>query len=238
MDNQKPHYLEHRKRLRERFLKAPEAVPDSEIIELLLGYVIHRKDVKLPSKDIIFEIKKLSNIFDGNLKSVKGVGSETVCFFRILQEFIVRYEYQKVEDTSLDLSKTDYVYRFLKPKIAHASKEIFVIILLNAKNKFIKCKKVREGFIASVNIAAREIIEFAIENDALGVIIAHNHPSKDPHPSESDLIRTKEICHALYHTGVTLLDHMIVSSHEYYSMSAYGHVGQFYDEAKRVLGKR
>jgi DNA repair protein RadC len=233
MESKAPHYLNHRKRLKERFLKAPEAVPDAEIIELLLGYVIRGKDVKPQSKELLNLTKKISDIFDGNLKNVKGLGDETVCFFKVLQEFISRYGYQKIETTPLDLGNTGQVYQFLKPKISHATKEVFVLLFLNAKNHMIDYQKVREGFINSVGIAAREIIELAIDKNAVGVIICHNHPSGDTTPSESDLVHTREVCNALIYTGVTLIDHIIVASSEYYSMSAHGHIKEFYDEAKK-----
>jgi DNA repair protein RadC len=208
-------------------------VPDTEIIELLLGYVIRGKDVKPQSKELLNLTKKISNIFDGNLKNAKGIGDETVTFFKVIQEFISRYEYQKLEAAPLNLNDSVLVYKFLKPKIAHATKETFVLLFLNSKNHLIGYQKVRDGFINSVSIAAREIIEHSIDKNAVGVIIAHNHPSGDTTPSESDLARTREVCSALIYTGVTLLDHVIVAPKEYYSMSAFGYINKFYDEARK-----
>ena len=82
---------------------------------------------------------------------------------------------------------------------------------------------------------ARDIIQSAIEHNAVGVIIAHNHPSGDPSPSKSDLNVTKQICIALQYTGITLLDHMIISFHNYYSMHAYGDIAKFKAEIERMM---
>ncbi len=234
MENNAPHYLHHRKRLKERFAKAPDAVPDAELIELLLGYVIKGRDVKPQSKEILTAAKKLCNIFESDLKSVRGVGSETMLFFSVLREFISRVEYQKIEKKPIDMSLSSSVYKFLRSKIGHNSKETFILIFLDIKNKLIAHQVVRRGFVNSVAIAARDIIEGGMQHNASGVIIAHNHPSGDATPSESDLNLTRQICHALRYTGMTLLDHIIVAYHEYYSMSGHGHIKSFYDTAIRI----
>ena len=231
MENDAPHYLHHRKRLKERFAKAPEAVSDAELLELLLGYVIKGRDVKPQSKDILTAAKNLCNIFESDLKPVRGVGSETVLFFCVLREFINRIEYQKIEKTPIDMSRSSSVHKFLKSKIGYDSKETFILLFLDVKNKLIAHQVVRKGFIDSVAIAARDIIENGIQHNASGVIIAHNHPSGDATPSEADLRLTGQICHALRYTGITLLDHIIVAHHEYYSMNASGHIKSFYDAA-------
>ncbi len=229
---QKPHYLNHRKRLKERFRTAPDAFTDAEIIELLLGYVIRGKDVKPQAKMILTEAKNLNGIFAGNLKAVKGVGSETLLFFDLLREFINRVDYQKIHKKEIGFDTSSAVFKFLRTKIGHTSKETCIILFMDVKNKLKTYKVMREGFINSVAISAREIIENAILNDAVSVIIAHNHPSGDPTPSDSDLMITRQICHALRYTGVTLLDHMVVSYNDYYSMSANGLIKEFYNSAK------
>jgi DNA repair protein RadC len=227
----KTYHLLHRKRLKERFIKAPEIMGDAEILELLLGYVIKGRDVKPQSRDILTSAKKLCNIFEADIKNVKGIGPETEVFFELLREFINRVDYQKIENKPLDLSLSEAVHKFLKTKIGHLTKESFAILFLDAKNRLKGYKIIRTGFINSVPVSAREIIEHAIEHKAAGVIISHNHPTGDSTPSQSDLEMTKNICHALRHTGITLIDHMIVSYYEYYSMSAHGHIEGFYAES-------
>ena len=229
MKESEPHYLHHRKRLKERFAKAPEAISDAELIELLLGYVIKGRDVKPQSKEILSAAGNLCNIFESDLKPVRGVGTETLLFFSALREFIGRTEYQKIEKKAIDMTNSSSVGKFLRSKIGHNSKETFLLIFLDVKNKLICNQVVREGFIDSVAIAARDIIEGGMRHNASGVIISHNHPSGDCIPSGPDLLLTKQICHALRYTGITLLDHIIVTYNEYYSMNAHGYIKSFYD---------
>lgn len=219
---EKKHYENHRERLRDRFMKAPEAVHDAEILELLLTFVIKRSDVKPQAKEILEKSKQLCNVFESDIQSVKGCGKQTEFFFTLLKEFINRMDYEKIHDKPVNLSLTADVYKFLKSKIGYSSKEIFAILFLDSKNKLKGCKIVRSGFINSVAMHARDVIEEAITNNAVGVIIAHNHPSGDASPSKSDLEVTQKIAEALKHTGVNLVDHMIVAYHEYYSMKAHG----------------
>ncbi|MDR0454253.1 MAG: DNA repair protein RadC [Deferribacteraceae bacterium] len=224
------HYVQHRKRLKERFSKAPEAASDAELIELLLGYVIKGRDVKPQSKEILAAAVNLGGIFESDMKSVRGVGNETILFFSVLREFICRTDYQKIDKKSVDMNSSSAVSKFLRSRIGYNNKETFIILFLDIKNKLITHRIVREGFVDSVAIAARDIIEGGIQHNASGVIFAHNHPSGDPTPSESDLLLTKQICHALRYTGITLLDHIIVTSNGDYSMCAKGYIKSFYDE--------
>jgi len=229
MENSASHYLHHRKRLKERFVKAPEAVSDAELIELLLGYVIKGRDVKPQSKEILAVAERLCNIFESDLKPVRGVGNETTLFFSVLREFFSRAEYQKIEKKNIDMSNSSSVGNFLRSKIGHNSKETFILIFLDIKNKLIAHQTVRKGFVDSVAIAARDIIEAGMRHNASSVIIAHNHPSGSSTPSEADLLLTRQICHALRYTGIALLDHIIVTYHEYYSMNAHGYIKSFND---------
>jgi len=230
MENNSSHYLHHRKRLKECFAKAPEAVSDTELVELLLGYVIKGRDVKPQSKEILTAAEKLCNIFESDIKAVRGIGTETLLFFSILREFISRVECQKIEKKSIDMGHSSLVSNFLRSKIGYNSKETFILLFLNIKNKLIAHQIVRKGFVDSVSIAARDIIEAGMQHNASGVIIAHNHPSGSSVPSESDLLLTRQICHALRYTGITLLDHIIVTYHEHYSMSTHGYIKSFYDD--------
>lgn len=221
---EKPHYLHHRKRLKERFKKAPYAVTDSEILELLLGYVIKGRDIKPESKELAAKTKNLSKIFSVNIKDIKGLGDEAELFFSIIQEFYSRVNFNRTKEKTIEISSSGEVYDFLKYKIGYGRKENFALILLDSKNKVIDYKIIREGLVNTVPISARDIIEEAIKQNAVSVIAAHNHPSGDCTPSPADIDITQKIVHALKYTGITILDHIIVSSNDYYSMKANGYI--------------
>jgi DNA repair protein RadC len=217
-----PSYLEHRKRLKERFAAAPEAMADSELLELLLGYVIRRRDVKPQAKEILKKIGHLGNIFDGDLAAVKGVGTETETFFNLLRELTSRMAYRKIEKKALNLSTQEEVYHYLRSRIAISRQEMLAILFLDAKNRLIESKTLKQGKAGEISLDTRDIIAASLQHDAHGIILAHNHPTGEPLPSAIDIASTREVFIALGYAGVELVDHIIVTLNGYYSMRGEG----------------
>jgi DNA repair protein RadC len=99
---EKPHYLQHRERLRERFLKTGfEGFKEYEALELLLTWAIPRRDVKPIAKDLIKRFGSLKGVFDASaeeLTEVRGVKDRTAAFIRSLKEFIVLYQRSRLRE--------------------------------------------------------------------------------------------------------------------------------------------
>jgi DNA repair protein RadC len=211
----------------------PAAIADAELLELLLGYVIKRRDVKPQARDILKQAGHLGNIFEGGIVSIKGVngvGEETELFFELLKEFIDRSLYRKIEKKPLDLSNLECVYTYLKSRIADSSQEVLAVLLLDAKNRLIDNKLLKQGKVGEIAINIRDVIAFSLERNAYGVIIAHNHPTGDVKPSREDVLSTKELFKALAYAGVALLDHIIVAPTGYYSMRNSGELDKISEE--------
>ncbi|MDE7170101.1 MAG: DNA repair protein RadC, partial [Mucispirillum sp.] len=170
---EKEHYLGHRKRLKEKFDEAPSVLSDYEIVELLLGYVITRRDVKPLAKDILQAAGSIGNIFALEHSSIKGAGPETERFFNAVRELYNRIERSKII-SSESISSPEQVYRMLKYSIAFASNERFAAILLNSKNKVLDISVMTEGIVNAAIVYPRQVAEYALKNKAAGVIIAHN----------------------------------------------------------------
>ncbi|MDR2401837.1 MAG: DNA repair protein RadC [Deferribacteraceae bacterium] len=227
-----PTYFEHRKRLKERFAVSPEAVADTELLELLLGYVIKRRDVKPQARDILKRAEHLGNIFDCDLAAVKGVGSETETFFELLKEFVTRSSYRKIEKKTLNLSDQGEVYAYLRNRIAAASQEMLAILFLDARNRLIANKVLKQGKVGDISFDIRDIIVSALEKSAYGVILAHNHPTGEIQPTHADIASTREVFKALRYAGVELVDHLIVATNGYYSMRGEGVLQKIAAEAR------
>ena len=90
--DKKPHYQGHRQRLKEKFDEAPSVLADYEILELMLGYCIPRKDVKPVAKEMLMQAGTIGNIFNINCQQIDGAGKETERFLRIAAEFYNRLE--------------------------------------------------------------------------------------------------------------------------------------------------
>ena len=108
MDNKKPHYQGHRQRLKKKFDEAPSVLADYEILELILGYCIPRKDVKPLAKEMLMQAGSIGNIFNINFQQFDGAGKETERFFRIAAEFYNRIENSYCE-TKQSLSSPEQI---------------------------------------------------------------------------------------------------------------------------------
>lgn len=213
----KPHYYGHRQRLKEKFAEYPNSLTDYELVELMLGYVIQRKDVKPIAKDILAKAETIADILTLDMAGIEGAGSQTQIFFASILEFLNRCQLSKAKQKSQFSSASD-VYQLLKYSVSMGSRENFVGIFLNAKNELISHKVLNEGTVNLAAVFPREVALAAMEANAVGVIIAHNHPSGDTKPSKEDCVSTKRVKEALETIGVKLLDHVIVGKNGFTSM--------------------
>lgn len=111
---------------------------------------------------------------------------------------------------------------YLMPRLRYAAKEQFVAVMLNSKNKVIATEVISEGTLTGSLVHAREVFTPALLHHAAAVIVAHNHPSGDPQPSDEDRQVTRMLAEAGKTLGIPLLDHLIIGDGAYYSFQEYG----------------
>lgn len=111
---------------------------------------------------------------------------------------------------------------FLMPRLRFALKEQFLVVLLNSKNKVIGTEVVSEGSLTGSVVHPREVFQPAILRHAAAIVVAHNHPSGDPHPSKEDRDVTKMLVDAGKTMGIPVLDHIIIGDGTYYSFQEEG----------------
>lgn len=223
MAEQPPHYTGHRKRLKEKFDKTPNILADYEILELMLGYAIPRKDVKAIAKDILKKTNNMGDIFSLDCSDIKGAGKETERFFRIVAEFYNRVENSKSEFKE-SITSPLQIYRLLKYSMGFAENELFTVILLNSKSQLISKKVLTEGIVNRAIVYPRQIAEYALKEKAVYVVLAHNHPTGDSSPSKKDIELTQHIKESLDTLGIILRDHIIVCKNEYTSLFDLGYI--------------
>jgi DNA repair protein RadC len=119
------------------------------------------------------------------------------------------------------LSSPGEVYRFMKD-LEDLDREVFYCLHLDARNQLVSCEEVSKGTASASLVAPREVYKAAILSSAQSIIVAHNHPSGDPTPSEDD----REIIDRLYKAGdllgITLVDSIIIGNGRYHSMREEG----------------
>lgn len=215
-----PHYINHRKRLRERFRKTgADGMHDYELLELLLTFSIPRRDVKPVAKKLISEFGGLSGVLDADqkkLEELQGVGSMSAALIRLVKELYNTYLAENMKRGDV-LSSPETVLKFVRVRLSGMTNEAFMVIYMNVKNEVLDYSILHEGTIDNVAVYPRRIIESALSRHASGVILVHNHPSGNPTPSREDKALTRDIADAAITLDIRVLDHIIVGKDGYFS---------------------
>lgn len=106
---------------------------------------------------------------------------------------------------------------YLMPRLRYATKEQFLVILLNSRNKVIGTELVSEGTLTTSSVQPREVFQAAILQHAASIVVAHNHPSGDPAPSAADQELTRQLVASGKALAIPVLDHLIIGDGTYYS---------------------
>lgn len=216
----KPHYLDHRKRLRERFQKAgADGLQDYELIELLLTYAIPRKDVKPTAKELIKRFGNLSGVLDAGQKELEtfpDLGPASAVLIRLVKELCGSYLAEKMLRKNA-LSSPQAVLDFARVKLAGLPHEAFMVIYLNVKNEILGHEILHEGTVDRAVVYPRRIIEAALRCHAASLILIHNHPSGHPDPSQEDKRLTRSIAEAARTVDIRVVDHIIVGKGGHFS---------------------
>jgi DNA repair protein RadC len=99
----------------------------------------------------------------------------------------------------------------VRPRFKNHQREVFLVVLLNARHEVLGVETVSVGSLNASIVHPREVFKPAILQSAASVILAHNHPSGDPEPSEEDLSITKRLVEVGELLGIGVLDHVIVA---------------------------
>lgn len=213
---QLPSYIRnHRQRLRDRFLHGgAEAMPDYELLELLLFGAIPRQDVKPLASLLLATFGDLSSVISATpvqLRRVNGVGETVLCAIKLAGALGARLARAKVLNRQI-ISSWAALLDYCHTVMAHRDIEHVRALYLDRKNCLIADEELAQGTVDHVPVYPREVIKRALILGASALILIHNHSSGDPTPSEADLSMTKEIQKGCRFLGLTLHDHIIVGA--------------------------
>lgn len=224
----RPSYIsDHRKRLRSRFMEggAP-AMPDYELLELLLFRAIPRQDVKPLAYDLLKAFGDFNRVVTApreRLFEVKGVGDAVICELKIVEAAAHRLARSKVMNTHV-ISSWDSLLDYCHTTMAHRETEQFRVLYLDRKNVLIADEEQAKGTVDHVPVYPREVAKRALELNASAMILVHNHPSGDPTPSQMDIDMTRQIEMACAALGLSLHDHLIVGKARELSFKSAGYL--------------
>ena len=218
---EKPHYHGHRDRLRERFLSAGHsALPDYELLELLLFRLIPRADTKPVAKALLARFGTLAEVLGAPvnlLQEVKGVGPAVALDLKVIAAAAQRMVLGEIREREV-LASWSQVLDYCKAAMAFEQREQFRILFLDKKNGLIADEVQQTGTVDHTPVYPREVIRRALELSATAVVLVHNHPSGDPTPSRADIDMTKEIVETGKRLGIIVHDHLIIGKKGYASM--------------------
>lgn len=219
-----PHHAGHRERLRQRFLAGPEAMPDYEVLELLLASVIPRKDTKPLAKALIAEFKSFADVLAAPapvLESFPGVSAATAAYLKVVEHAATRMARLQVIDKPV-ITKWEQLIDYCTVAMGRLPTEQFRLLFLDRKNVLIADELQQQGTVDHTPLYPREVVKRALELNASAVIMVHNHPSGDPSPSRADVDMTRQVAAALKGVGIAVHDHLVIGRKGHVSFKSQG----------------
>jgi DNA repair protein RadC len=213
-------------RPRERLFRfGAHTLSDAELVAILL-----RTGDAASGQNALDMARALLNRF-GGLRGLAGREVQELCrmqgmgFVKAAQVAAAIEIGRRLEAPDIDrvsfTSSVD-VARYFSPRLRDLKKEVFIVLLLDARNRLIRSVTVSEGSLTSSIVHPREVFKPAILESAASVIFLHNHPSGDPAPSQDDLKITAQLVEAGRLIDIRVLDHIIIGHRSFVSLAGKG----------------
>ncbi|PJE31245.1 hypothetical protein PSM7751_03567 [Pseudooceanicola marinus] len=223
-----PSYIgDHRKRLRERFMQGgPAALPDYEMLELVLFRANARQDMKPLARRLLQRFGDFNGVISAprdQLLEQHEVGEAVVCELKIIEAAAQRLARARIMQRPV-VSSWDALLDYCHTAMAHRETEQFRVLYLDRKNVLIADEEQGKGTVDHVPVYPREVVKRALQLNASALILVHNHPSGDPSPSQADIDMTAQIEAAAAALGLSLHDHIIVGRSRELSFRSEGYL--------------
>jgi DNA repair protein RadC len=217
--------LPRQERPRERLQKfGPEALSAQELLALVIGRGIPNKSVMNIAQELLAKfgnVKAIGQATIEELSQIKGIGLAKAAQIKACFELGKR-ENLEPELKNFDVKNPEGVVKAIRASIQDKAKEHFKLILLNPRNKIIGISTISIGTLNASLVHPREVFKDAIMHSAASVVLAHNHPSGDPEPSEDDLKITKKLVDSGKILGIEVIDHIIIGKNNFCSFKERG----------------
>ena len=194
------------------------------MLELILFQALPRRDTKPIAKALLARFGSFSGVLaapEERLCEIDGVGEKVALHLKLTKASAARFARDGVQDRPL-LSSWQAVIDYCRAAMAFEEREQFRIIFLDKKNGLIADEIQQTGTVDHTPVYPREIVRRALELSATALILAHNHPSGDPAPSQADIDMTAKIVEIATPMGIVIHDHIIVGRDGHASFRALG----------------
>ena len=214
-------------RPREKMLsRGRKSLSDAELLAILLGSGNNNENALELSRRILAyfddDFEKLNDAsLSALVRQFKGIGEAKAVSIAAAMEIGVRRKYNKTAELSQISSSRD-AHRIFAPHLIDIQHEEFWYLLLNRANKVTKKEQLSKGGVAGTVVDPKLIFKKALEVQASGIILAHNHPSGNLKPSTQDINLTEQLRSAARLLDMTILDHLIIAEDSYFSFADEG----------------
>lgn len=214
-------HKDHRQRVRARYLsEGIGSMAEHNIIELLLFFGIPYKDTNSIAHELTETFGGINGILDARveeLMKIDGIGENAATLIKLTRDIALKYAQNSHPDTAD--GKINSLNDFIRAKYASETREIVYVIGVDALGRVERCVKVSEGSHELAKIDNRTVVEAVLRFNSKNVVITHNHPHGFAAPSTADIDTTVQLKELLRAIGVNLVDHIIVSSDDTFSMA-------------------
>jgi DNA repair protein RadC len=207
--------------LRDRLLeRGPGGLTDGELLALLFG---RGRTVRALGEGLLEAaggLRTLASMDPAELCLAPGLGRERAA--QVLAALELARRAQASPDVRPRLRTAQEVYWYLAPRLSLLRREVFHVLSFNTRNVLLGDARVAEGTTDACTVDPREVFRAALADQATAVVFAHNHPSGDPEPSQSDLALTRELQAGARIFHLRVLDHLVVGAGRYSSFAQSG----------------
>lgn len=214
-------------RPRERFIRhGSEAISTADLIAIILGSGTKGISVLQLARQIVLQfgtLQRLSEVTIEELCQIKGLGPAKA--IQLKAAFCLGHRIsQQAIPPKYKIQNPMHAYHLVKEELEKEKKELFIVILLDAKSCLICRQVVAVGTLTQSLVHPREVFYPAIRHTAASLILMHNHPSGDPTPSTQDYEITKKLIEVGKVMGIPVNDHLIVGEGKYVSLRQEGNI--------------
>ena len=212
-------------RPRERLIsEGAAALSDPELLALFLRVGVKGRSAVELGRDLLLQFGSIQGLFAASLSqfsAVHGLGPAKFAQLQAVMELAQRAMAEQLQAGKL-LSSPDTVRQYLRCSLGRQEHESFVVLFLDVKNRLLASEEMFRGTLTHTSVYPREVVKAALSHNAASVMLAHNHPSGSPEPSEADLLLTRALTQALALVDVRVLDHFIIAGASVHSFAEHG----------------
>ena len=203
-------------RPREKLLaRGPSALSDAELLAVFLRVGIRGASAVDLARALIRHfgsLTRLCNAPAAEVSAIPGMGLAKYAQLQAVMELARRALAEPM--TRRDVFESPRAVRdWLRLRIGSLPHEVFMVLLLDARNALIEAVELFRGSLTQTSVYPREVVKLSLHHNAAAVILAHNHPSGACEPSTADELLTRTLKHALELVDIRVLDHFVVTAH-------------------------